>query len=154
MSGFSQRPSFLVVAQSAAAITSPANTSKNALTTVTLPPLGPNDQIHISTQWSFTNSANNKTPAVELGNVAVVGGFVVTTSASAELANDVQNRGATNSQVFSPPGLAADLGTTSVAAGTSAIETNAGAVLTFYATKALGAEVLTLESYQVTVTRG
>lgn len=153
MSGFSPRPSVQLVAQSGVAITSPANTSKNALAAVTLPALGPNDQIVIETQWTFTSSANNKTPSVELGATSVVGNFVVTTAASGTIANRIANRGATNSQVCGA-NLSTYHGITSAATGTAAVETNAGAVLTFYMTKALGAEVGTLESYQVTVYRG
>lgn len=148
-------PSGLVVlGLGGAAITSPADTNENVLATVTVPAgaLGPNGALRITSLWSFTSSANNKTPRIRLGGLSgtVYMGPTITTSVGLFQEVMIFNRGAANSQVgFAAASTSAGgWGLSSASANvTSAVDTAAGTTLVLTAQKASAGETLTLEAY-------
>jgi hypothetical protein len=134
----------IIVETNMAAIRIPANT------------LGPNGMLRITTFWTCTNSANNKTFSLRLNATsgAVSGGSFAlgtqTAITNVQMQNILRNSGATNAQtssgtVFSPY-------VTAVTAPTAlAIDTTADTWLNINGAVAGAAETLTLLSYTIEV---
>lgn len=141
----------VVVEHSAAAVTGAADTAENVLVTINLPALGPNDAIRVSTLWSLTSSANNKTPRIRLGGAAgtIYSGPTLTTSASVSLIILISNRGVANSQVGFALASNSGVGTANGAVVTSTLDTSTSQPLVISCQKALGSETMTLERYLV-----
>jgi hypothetical protein len=140
----------MVIAKSAAAVSCAADTNENTLATVTVPGgLVPVDgSISIVTQWTTTNSGNNKTLTIKLGansHMAVV----ATTAASARLERDIFNRD--NATAVSQGAAASAVGVTSQATVAAALDWTAAQTLLITGTKASSGETLTLEYYEVRV---
>jgi hypothetical protein len=143
-----------VLAQSAAALPKTGDTAETTLATVTVPAgaLGPNGTLRITTLWSNTNSANNKTFKVKLAGTAY-GSLVSATTVITRDQRMIHNRGTASSQI-GMPGTVGGFGSSGVAAVTSAIDTSQSQDITFTAQLALGTETITLESYLVEVLPG
>lgn len=142
----------LVLGASAAAVSCPADTSEDLLATVTIPAgiMGLNGILRIYHLWSFTSSANNKTPRVRLGGIGgtVYGSDVFTTSATWQDMRWIANRGAANSQIGGKS--SAGILTFSTSSNiTSSVDTSAATTLVFTGQKASAGETLTLEQYLV-----
>lgn len=141
-----------ILGSSAVAVSGAADTAENILATVTIPAgaMGLNGILRIYHNWTYTNSANNKTPRVRLGGIGgtVYASDVFTTTATWNDFRVIQNRGAANSQVGSKSSSGIFASSTA-AAITSAIDTSAATTLVFTAQKATGAETMTLEQYMV-----
>lgn len=124
--------------------TAPADTNENALFTFTLPKLGANDILRCSNFWSMTNSANNKTIKAKL-DASSGSSNAYTTSATLNAVYEVRNRNDASSQAWFSSGktffgeATQALSTTAKATGT------AGVVFSLTATKATGAETVSLE---------
>lgn len=140
----------LVLARVVGAQASPADTNENLIASVTLPGnvLGKHGCVKITTVWTLTSSANNKTIATKFGATAVCSN-VHTTVAGVRQEIILGNAGATNSQIASSIAVtpAAIIG----AETTAAIDTTADVVIGFYATKASAGETATLKAYTIEV---
>ena len=130
-----------------AAIRIPANT------------LGTSGTLRITAQWTFTNSANNKTFRIRLSATsadtsagALLGNSVQTTNSSAQGMLIVRNAGATNSQVAYQSFLA-PFGVSTNANTTGAIDTTADCFVNINGVLALGTETMTLLGYTVETIR-
>jgi hypothetical protein len=138
-----------VVGQSAVAVSHSGDTNETTLGTITVPAksMGPNGRVRITTLWSHTSSANNKTLKVKFGST-VYTNVVDTTTASAWLTTMVANRNATNSQVGPAAGMTGE-GSSTSAVVTSGEDTTANVTIAITGQLAVGTETVTLEAYVV-----
>lgn len=145
-----------ILASSGAAVSVGATTSETVLATIAVPAnaMGANGYLRITTQWTTTNSANNKTVKVRFGaSGAGTGGTALgdrtwTTFATYTHTQVIRNRNATNSQLGQDPSLSG-VGLTATAHSTAAIDTTAATEIAITGTKANSGETLTLEAYTV-----
>lgn len=149
--------SWRVLAASAVAAAHSGNTSETALASVQIPggAMGPNGALRITTLWSYTNSANNKTLRIRLGGISGAGylGNNVTTTATLRHQQIIQNRNAQNAQIggFVSP---MPIGASTSAPATSSIDTGAPVDLVISGQLANAGETVALESYMVELWRG
>lgn len=139
-----RRPS--VLAQTGVAVNLTGTLAATVLATVAVPAnaLGKNGLLRITTTWSITNSANDKTIAIRFGGTAI-SSSVVTTASTYQEQRVIQNRNATNSQVFQFGGAAF----TGSPIGTMAKDTTAAQNIDIVGQLANVAETITLEAYSV-----
>jgi len=138
-----------VVGQSAVAVSHTGDANEFTFATVTVPAksMGPNGRVRITTLWTHTNSANNKTLKIKFGSTTYKT-IMDTASATDRFQVEIANRNATNSQV----GSASDgtgFGASANAVVTSSEDTTANVTITITGQLAAGAETVTLESYLV-----
>jgi hypothetical protein len=154
--GVVRAPVSVLVAQSAATTnTHTGDTNETTLVSLTLPPMGPNDQLLVESTWGRSGTAGTLTPKIKLGSTLIGGNVALTTAQFAEsMMQRVANRGATNSQVFTNTAFNAGYGITTGANLTGAEETNAGATLTFTGTCANSGDTIKLDSYRVMILKG
>jgi hypothetical protein len=150
-------PSILLVAQSAPGTSHTGDTNSFTFATITLPVLGPNDQLGIDLEFSKTGTAGTFTPSIKLGTTVIMGGSAISaTILSTRAFQIVANKGATNSQEFmvatSSFSVPFTNSTNAIASGSE--ETNAGATLTITGALANGGDTLVLSRYKITVFRG
>lgn len=142
---------YRVLGASAVAVSGPADTNENILATITIPAgaMGLNGILRVYSNWSFTNSANNKIMRVRLGGIGGTAYFQTTQTTQAWYADFriISNRGVANSQVG--PQNSAQFGSGSGSPATSAIDTSAATTLVITGQKASAGDTLTLESYLV-----
>lgn len=147
-----------VLAASAVAASHTGDTAETALATVTIPAnaMGPNGRVRITTQWSFTNSANNKTLRVRFGGPSgtVYASNIQTTTASVRDQREIANRGVANSQVGGASNTNTSFAQTSGAVVTSSVNTAAATTVVLSGQLASSGETITLESYLVEIIRG
>lgn len=140
-----------VLAASAMAVSLTGSTAKTTLATVTVPggAMGANGVLRITSLWSHTNSANNKTPRIEFGGTQYYGA-ALTTTATSRMYHTIANRNAENSQVG---GTTSEFnwGSTTGALTTSSQDTSADKDLVFSGQLANGGDTIALESYLVEV---
>jgi hypothetical protein len=145
------RPTIVASSGTAASVT--GTTSETQLAPITIPAglLKANDKLRISTLWSYTNSANNKTPRIRFsgaGGAAIMAINVTKTTALVDQ-RVVHANNATNPQKTTPWTLAGGFGTTTAAPSTTAVDTTVPGTLYISGQLALGSETLTLEAYTV-----
>ena len=143
-------PKRRVVASSAVAQTTTGGTTEVGLATVTLPVLGPNDRIEITTHWTLTNNANAKTLRLRLGGASGTPFFGFNAASMASFIDRlhyIQNRGATNSQVGAPLSQTNPNGSNAASIGT--VDTSVAQDLVISAQLGVGTDTVTLESYIV-----
>lgn len=142
-----------VIAASGVSASHTGATSETTLASLTIPggALGPNGALRITSQWSHTNSANNKTLRYRLGGVTLMAPSVTTSAASAHQ-RTVQNRGAENAQVTHGGGFPNTFGGTANATLTATIDMSVSQTLTLSGQLANSGENVTLESYIVEAT--
>lgn len=142
-----------VLGMSAVALSNAADTAELALATINIPEgiMGTSGLLRIMYSVTTTNSANNKNIRIRLGGIGGTqfAALTHTTSVTGRYLTEIQNRGATNSQVAG------------TAQGNSAFQTNANALmvgtvntaidntLVITGNKASAGETLTLERYSV-----
>lgn len=145
------------LAKSAVAVNCPADTSEDILATVTIPAgaMGANGQLRVWSQWSYTNSANNKFLKIRLGGIGGTAHFAVAVTTSAEFSDfrHIANRNSQSSQIGGPGG-SSPFGSTSNPVSTSAIDTSASTTLVFTGQKVSSGETITLEAYGVDLLYG
>lgn len=152
-------PNFpIILAASAVAVSCPVDTSEDILANIPIPAnaLGPNGVLRITTAWSFTNNANNKTLRVRfsgIGGTAYLSA-VKTVEVGVDVFQVIANRGVTNSQ--HGHGIQGNsTGSISVNGNiSSAVDTTAATNLVITGQKATGTDVLTLESYLIELIPG
>jgi hypothetical protein len=144
-----------VLAASAVAVSHTGDTLETALATIAVPAnaMGPNGQLRVTTQWSYTNSANGKTLRVRFGGTSGTSYLAQTSTAtaSAVFENRIANRGAANSQIGNSN---ISFGPTTASAVTSAVDTAAAVNLVLAAHLANAGETVTLECYLVELFHG
>jgi hypothetical protein len=156
MSGFSIAPKIIPVAMAAPGTSHTGDTNSFAFATITLPVMGPNDQLEIVLDFAKTGTAGTFTPSIKLGNTVIMGGSAISaTILSTRAFQIVANKGATNSQEFMVATSAFSVpftnSTNAIASG--AEETNAGATLTITGALASAADTLALARYSVMLWR-
>jgi hypothetical protein len=141
------------LARSFVAATAPADANLNTLATIAIPAgaIGANGFVEVYTQWSWTSSANAKTPRIDLGasTMWAPAGFTSTTGLSQMYTFGNRNNAA--SQVGQPQAFVGGVGTTTLNPVTTAENTANALNLLIRATKATAGETLTLEGYWVKV---
>ena len=143
-----------ILASSGAAVSCAADTAENTLASITIPAgaMGPNGSLRVSTLWTMTNSANNKTIQVKLGGTGgtafcnlVLGAGI----ASARYQHQIHNANSQSSQVGFVAANTVGFGTAAGANVTASIDTSAATTLVITGQKASAGEVLTLLAYTV-----
>lgn len=147
-----------LLAQSAAAVSAPADTTEDTLATITIPPntIGANGSLRITCQWTTTNNANTKTARIRFSGA---GGQDLLTGSGQNFANwptvtsatEVMNQGATNSQFISTELLSINAATGPLRPAATAVDTTAQTTLVITAQKTTAGDVFTLNSYRVEV---
>lgn len=142
-----------IIAQSAVAVTAPADTNENTLATITIPGgvIGANGRLVVEAYFTVTASTNSKTWRVRLGGTSLHNG--VTTSATAVSVGTlapIANRNSESSQVG--VGYTGN-GVSSATFPTGTVDTTADQTLTITGQKATGAETMTLAQYSVRLER-
>lgn len=154
MAGIAVSPAavgIIVLGRSAPDASATASTNEETLATVAVPAnaMGPNGRLRITTQWSYTNSANDKTFRVKLGG-SLVSATIQTTTTWARIQSEVINRNSASSQRVPTQGTGfTGLGSAGTASATIAVNTTQAQDLTITGQKASAGETLTLESYLV-----
>lgn len=152
------RPATIRVWQSGIQVASSNITSEVVLATISIPAnsMGLNGRIRVSTLWTYTNSANTKTPRVRFGGAGgtIFQGISATTSASLTVMTQIANRGATNSQVGNASAFGNSFGASTGAVTTGAIDTTAAVDIVLSCQMAALAETCNLESYLVELIPG
>lgn len=143
----------VVIAASAVAVSCAADTAENVLATITIPAgiMGLNGRLRITTNWSYTNSANAKTARTRFSGVAGTAyqSSAITTQANSEHVTHIQNRGAPNSQYGYSQGIANTTGVFATAQQSGAVDTTVATTVVISGQKASAGETMTLESYLV-----
>lgn len=142
-----------ILAASATKVDLTGTTAETALATVSVPggAMGPNGGLLIYTSWSYTNSANAKTPRIRFGGPAGTQYFSSAqgTSASVHLVHRIRNRNSASSQVGGSSATGGIGGVSSGALVTSALDTSLAQDIVLTGQLALGTELISLESYEV-----
>ena len=144
---------FHVLAASAVAASITGTTSETVLATVSIPAgaIGPNGILRVTSQWSYTNSANNKILRLRLGGLSGSTFFDVTQTTTAvyvdlgRLIHNVNSNAAQKSRGASVTGA----GSTGTAHITRTVDTTVALDLVFTGQLANTGETVTLESYVV-----
>lgn len=122
-----------------------ATANENTLFTMSMPPLGANDQILVRAGWTYTNSANNKTERIKAG---VSGGIVyslnVTTSSGDVRDYFLRNRNSNLAQIGGFGGSTVYGTAGSGSPNPGAVDLSAVSTLSITGQKALNTETLTL----------
>ena len=154
LSGFSYLGSpnqAYVLAKSAVAINTPADTTEDTLVTVTLPALGVNSEVIIESYWSINNNANTKTPRVKIGGGTIGLGVGLTSQVAVVAQSRFFNRNALNSQLRWS-NVAYLSGTSGLDTnGTLGIDTSTPQNVTLTCQKAVAGDTCTLEGYLIIV---
>lgn len=116
--------------------------------------MGVSGQLRVTTEWSYTNSANNKTLNVKWGGIGGTNflGAIFTTTAGARFQQTIANKGSAASQKGWASSAA--FGSFPSAFVTSAIDTSAATTLVISAQLANTGETITLEGYTVELIPG
>lgn len=148
------------VARSAVAASVTGTVSETALANIALPAMEANDAILVETLWSYTNSANSKTPRVKLNTATGTGGTSffapgMTTNATMKGQTIIYNRNSVSSQVSAPAGagIFGGYGQSSLAVTTGSINTGSTPFINITGQLANSGETLTLEAYAVHIWR-
>lgn len=141
----------LILAQSFAAVTTPADTTEDTLATITIPAgaLGANGALRLAMSFSFTNNANNKTIRIRYSGAAgtTLLSSVVTTSQYLSVQGYMGNRNSASSQHSHL--VIADVSGAVSRTATAAIDTTASTTLVITGQKATSGDTLQLDSYVV-----
>lgn len=157
LAGIAAKTDYILLAQTAVAVSLTGTTAKTLLYSVDVPAnlLGPGSSLEIRPYWSYTNSANNKLCIIEIGPDA--GSTVVpwtrtrTTSEGEGPHILLVNRGALNSQIMVHSSTG-DAGTAFGAAyATYTIDFSVFNTIFVYGTLANSGETIALEALRVAV---
>lgn len=144
----------ITLGRSAVAQSVTGTLTETTLATITVPAnsLGANGRVRITTVWSMTNSANNKTTRIRYSGASGTSYMAVihTTSTSYRDQREICNRNATNSQVGGPVGGFGGFGNNpGNTVATSTVDTTVDQTIVITGTLANTGETITLESYLV-----
>jgi hypothetical protein len=121
-----------------------------ALATIELPALGPNALVRILMSHTLTNNADAKTVGVAIDGTSVAS-YSVGGSLTSSVEVRIGNRGATNSQLVTPPTIGTSFGQSATAFPTPKIDLSVPTTLTLYAQLTTTTDEITLESYCVEI---
>lgn len=142
----------VILGASGTLVSGAADTNENTLATIVVPAgaMGINGIVRVTTLWTVTNSANNKTLRVRFGGTAFLDVTVTTVAAVSDL-RQIQNRASAASQIGKPVGGmgAGGWGTATSAVTTATVDTSAAVSITITGQKASAGETISLESYLV-----
>lgn len=143
-----------IIAHSAVAAALTGTTAETALASIAIPAgaMGANGVIRVTTEWSYTSSANNKSLRTRLGSGLSGTMFdliVPTTNAFQRRQCDIKNRNAQNAQIAPPSGYVAGFGTSTGTPLSGTVDTSAAQTLAITGQLANAGETITLESYIV-----
>lgn len=142
-----------VLGASAIAASNAADTAELALATITVPAgiMGLNGILRISTEWSYTSSANNKLLKVRFSGISgtAFNSAVATTQTGGHAVTMIANRNSAASQVGSSALFTNNSGIIATATTTDTVNTAAATTISITGQKASAGETLTLESYLV-----
>lgn len=149
--GTAKPPRIFPLAQSNVQLLTPNNTSENVLWSYVIPggTLGPSGTLRITSIWSCTSNANNKTVYTKFGG-SLLGSNNFTTAQSYKEERSVSNRNNQAAQLAFI-GASGGYGITSSAVSNLSIDTTLDQTISLSATKANGPDVLALESVIVEV---
>ena len=141
-----------VLAASAVAVAHTGDTAETTLASITIPggAMGANGALRITTQWSYTNSANAKTMRYRLGGTAMMA-VSATTTASACHQRTIQNRGVENAQVTHGLGFGSSFGVSGNATATASVDTAVDQALMISGQIAVASDTTVLESSLIEV---
>jgi hypothetical protein len=147
-----------VLARSAVAAAHTGNTTETTLATIAIPAgaMGPNGALRVTTVFSFTNSANAKTPRVRLGGASGTAFMApsLTTGDSSMLQRLIMNRNSASSQVGPSSTINNSFGGQGGAVVTATVNTASAQDLMITGQLANSGETITLESYIVELLHG
>lgn len=145
----------IILTQSAVQASLTGATTETTLATITIPGgmMGPNGSLRISTLWSFTNTANNKTIKIKNGSNTFLNYTLASGVSSMSALTSMRNRGTLNSQV-APSSAQVDYGTMGSNPQTFTIDTTVDQVLTITGQLANATDYCNLEAYTVEVLPG
>jgi hypothetical protein len=148
---------FSVLSYASSTVSGAADTNENILGTITVPGgiLGPRGILRITSFWTITSSANNKTIRVRFSGI---GGtqyraLVYTTSASVVEPTYIFNKTLTT-QAGSAQALNIGLGAANNGLITSSVDTSVATTVVLTAQKASAGETMTLEHWVAEYMRG
>lgn len=129
-----------------------AGVESAALATVTVPggSMGKNGRLRITSMWSYTNHASNKTLRIRFGGNLFLDA-VVTTSAAVQQSTIIRNNASASVQKAYAIANVGGFGSTTAAIKTDTINTNNDQTITFHAVLADTSHTVTLEDYMVEV---
>ena len=141
-----------VLAQSSVAAAHTGNTAETTLASVVIPAgaMGPNGRVRITSLWSATNNANNKTMRHKFGGTNY-SAQNMTTHLGWRHETEIGNRGAANTQIGNTSNV---FGSQAGVPNTSAVDTASPATVLITGQLANAADVITLESYRLEVLYG
>lgn len=154
------RRTFRVPAGGFSAVAVPVTNTltETALATIAIPAgaMGPNGILRITSVFSFTNSANNKTLRFRLGGIGGTAFYdaVYTANQSILTTRIIQNRNSASSQVGGPSASINAFGANASAPATGTINTAVAQDLVITGQMAALAETITLESFLVELLYG
>lgn len=148
-----------LLGHSAVAASVTGTLSETVLASVNVPAgaMGPNGILRITTDWSYTNSANNKTLRARLGGLSGTAFDVIvpTTNAYQRRQCEIRNRNAQNVQLAPPSAFATGgWGTSTASVVTGAIDTSLSQTLVITGQLANIGETITLQAYLVELAHG
>lgn len=158
-SAFDVLHGLMIVGQSAVASSTTGSTTETALGSIKVPGnlMGPNGCGRVVTTWTYTASTNTKTWRTRIGAANDLTGTViftnntaVGTNVTARFENQFCNRNATNSQLAN--GISG-FGASAVANVATTVDTTQDSYIVITGQNGNSGETITLESYQVLVTR-
>lgn len=141
-----------VLAKSSVAASHTGNTTETTLATVSIPAgaMGPNGRVRITSLWSATNNANNKSMRHKFGGTNYFAQNM-STQQGWRHETEIANRNAANSQVGNTSNV---FGSQAAAPNTSAVDTTSAVTVLITGQLANSADTVTLESYRVEVLYG
>jgi len=146
-----------IIAASSVISTHTGNTSETTLATITVPAgaMGPNGILRITTLWSLTNNANNKTCRVRFSGASGTQ-FVAAVLPSAQSAQNIciiRNRNSASSQVGHTSGTFNSYNFNTGAITTASVDTSVATTIVISVQLASGTDTASLESYIVELIR-
>lgn len=146
-----------ILANSGVVSSHTGTTSETTLATVTIPAgaMGPNGAVIIRVLYSWTSSANSKTPRIRFGGAAgtIYHGFTATTTTGQQMYLIIRNRNSASSQVGQPSAYAG-IGSTTAAIVTSSIDTTAAVDVLIRGILGDASETISVEGYTVSIMYG
>jgi hypothetical protein len=146
---FSPTPgSSSLIGLSGTATSHTGDTTETTLGTCTVPAnsMGANGRIEVTSNWSYTNSANSKQIRVKFGGTSMWNSGVTTTS-YLPLVTTIQNANATGAQTGTPANQTSSFSATAGTVSSAAIDTTAAQTITMTGTLTNTGETITLQSF-------
>lgn len=145
----------VTIARNFTQITAPADTNENTLVSCVIPggSLGPNGLLRVFITATTTNNANAKNPRIKFGGTTFRAPNLASTAAWQDWVW-IRNRNDEKVQFSHASGGAGQIGTTGSATPvTATVDTTVDQPLLITMQKAVGTDVITLESYLIEVVR-